>query len=54
MSVPTVIGFCCREWILAMGYPVGRCGYCSERPVSLRPDTDNPDFPPEQEEEQSA
>lgn len=37
-KVPTYIGFCCREWVLAYG-PGGRCGLCGERPVFLRPDT---------------
>ena len=45
MSLPTYIGFCCREWILALGHKVGRCGYCGERPVYLRQDTENPDWP---------
>lgn len=34
----TYIGRCCREWILALGYPVGRCGLCGERPTYLRKD----------------
>ena len=45
MSLPTYIGFCCREWILAMGRTPGRCGYCGERPEYLRRDNDNPDWP---------
>lgn len=35
-EVLTYVGVCCREWILALGYPVGRCGLCGERPVYLR------------------
>lgn len=23
---------CCREWEVALGFKVGRCGYCGERP----------------------
>jgi hypothetical protein len=34
----TYIGVCCREWPLAVGVPVGRCGLCGERPVFLRED----------------
>lgn len=36
--VPTYIGYCCREWILAVGYPVGRCGLCGKKPRFLRED----------------
>jgi hypothetical protein len=36
-KVPTYIGACCREWVLALGYR-GRCGLCSEVPTYLRPD----------------
>jgi hypothetical protein len=35
---PTYIGYCCREWPLAIGMPVGRCGICGERPTYLRDD----------------
>lgn len=35
--IPTYIGMCCREWDLAVGYPVGRCGLCGEKPTYLRP-----------------
>lgn len=45
MSLPTYIGACCREWILALGHKPGRCGLCGERPEYLRPDADNPDWP---------
>lgn len=34
----TYIGYCCREWVLAAAFRVGRCGLCGERPVYLRPD----------------
>jgi hypothetical protein len=34
----TYIGYCCREWVMAYGYPAGRCGYCGERPTYLRED----------------
>lgn len=37
-KLPTYIGFCCREWILAILAPVGTCGYCGQRPTYLRPD----------------
>lgn len=37
-KVFTYIGYCCREWILAAGYPVGSCGLCGERPTYLRED----------------
>lgn len=37
---PTYIGHCCREWILAVGVPLARCGLCNERPTFLRPDED--------------
>lgn len=30
--VERYIGVCCREYILAFGYPVGRCVKCGERP----------------------
>lgn len=23
---------CCREWPIAVGYPIGRCGICGEHP----------------------
>lgn len=36
-SIPTYIGFCCREWVLAIGHK-GRCGLCGEVPTFLRPD----------------
>lgn len=36
----TYIGECCREWVLAAGYPVGRCGLCGERPEYKRDDPD--------------
>lgn len=36
--IETYIGKCCREWPLAKGYPVGRCGLCNERPTYLRED----------------
>lgn len=35
---PTYIGYCCREWVLALGFRGGRCGLCGERPAYLRPD----------------
>lgn len=47
MSLPTYIGYCCREWILALAHKPGRCGYCGERPTYLRPDTGNPEWPHE-------
>lgn len=31
-GIPTYIAVCCREWELAFGYPVGRCGICGQRP----------------------
>lgn len=34
----TYIGECCQEWVLAAGFPVGRCGYCGERPTYKRDD----------------
>lgn len=37
-SFHTYIGQCCREWPLAAGYPVGRCGICGEVPEFLRED----------------
>lgn len=38
--LPTYIGFCCREWILAAWHrDGGKCGLCGERPAYLRPDT---------------
>lgn len=33
--IPTYIGVCCREWVLAVGFR-GRCGLCGEVPVYLR------------------
>jgi hypothetical protein len=36
--IVTYIGVCCREWPLAVGFPVGRCGLCGERPVAKRVD----------------
>lgn len=35
---PTYIGLCCREWVLAWGVPLGRCGLCGEKPTYLRAD----------------
>lgn len=37
-SFHTYIGFCCREWPMAFGYPVGRCGICGEAPEYKRDD----------------
>lgn len=37
-QIPTYIGSCCREWVLAVLIPVGRCGLCGERPTYLRED----------------
>lgn len=36
--IPTFIGKCCREWVLAVGGR-GRCGLCGEVPTYLRGDT---------------
>lgn len=41
-EIHTYIGRCCREWILATGFHVGRCGLCGERPTYERPDPDSP------------
>jgi hypothetical protein len=30
---PLVIAACCREWPVALGQRIGRCGFCGERPV---------------------
>lgn len=27
------VGVCCREWIMAYGYPHSACGFCGERPI---------------------
>lgn len=40
-KIPTYIGKCCREWVLAVGHK-GRCGECGEVPTYLRPDEGNP------------
>lgn len=24
---------CCRRWPVAYGLPIGKCGYCGERPT---------------------
>jgi hypothetical protein len=37
-SFHTYIGECCREWPMAAGYPVGRCGICREAPTYKRED----------------
>lgn len=34
----TYIGECCREWPMAAGFPVGRCGICGEPPTYKGPD----------------
>lgn len=26
---------CCREWPVAVGWPIRRCGYCGQRPTTL-------------------
>ena len=31
-TLPTYIGKCCRPWVLAYGYRVGRCGICKVVP----------------------
>ena len=41
-TVPTYIGVCCKEWVLAIGAR-GRCGLCGEVPTYLRPDDGSPD-----------
>lgn len=47
VSIPTYIGYCCREWVLAIGSTtMAACGLCGETPTYRRPDTDNPDYPP--------
>ena len=30
---PLAIAVCCREWPVALGQRIGRCGFCGERPV---------------------
>jgi hypothetical protein len=40
-KVPTYIGRCCREWVLAIGAK-GRCGLCGEKPTYSRPDPNSP------------
>ena len=37
-GIITFIGECCREWVLAVGVPVGTCGLCGERPTYKRED----------------
>lgn len=37
-KLPTYIGYCCQEWVLAAGFQPGRCGLCGERPTYLRED----------------
>ena len=38
-DVPTYVGYCCREWILAAATAKpGRCGLCGEVPRYLRED----------------
>lgn len=35
----TYIGKCgCKEWVMAYGFPSGRCGYCGQKPEYLRED----------------
>lgn len=34
-DVPRYVGWCCREWILAVGVR-GTCGLCGETPTYLR------------------
>ena len=41
VPIPTYIGVCCREWVLAVGGN-GRCGLCGTVPVYLRPDPLSP------------
>lgn len=31
--IPTGIAHCCRDWVVALGYPWGSCGLCGERPT---------------------
>ena len=38
MTFHTYIGECCREWLMAAGYPAGRCGRCHEVPTFKRED----------------
>lgn len=40
MKPATFIGYCCREWVLAVGGK-GSCGLCGERPTYLRPDPES-------------
>lgn len=42
-KIPTYIGRCCREWVLAT-FMTGRCGICGEVPTYLRPDPLSPDL----------
>jgi hypothetical protein len=33
MTGPLAIAVCCREWPVDPLSPIGRCGFCGERPV---------------------
>ena len=37
MTWPTVIAVCCREWEVALGVKMRRCGYCGEVPIVPQP-----------------
>jgi hypothetical protein len=33
MGYLIAVAVCCREWPVFAWLPIGRCGYCGERPV---------------------
>ena len=46
-ALPSYIGACCREWIMAYGYNRGTCGFCGEHPTYVRHYSDGPGHDPE-------
>jgi hypothetical protein len=34
-ELPIIMARCCRDWPVLMLTPIGRCGYCGERPVPV-------------------
>ncbi len=35
-QIVTGIAACCREWVVSLGHPWGKCGLCGERPTYVR------------------
>jgi hypothetical protein len=48
-KIPVGVAVCCREWIVSLAGPWGRCGLCNEKPVykDMLPEDEWPTPPPQ-------